>query len=119
MRVVVFGTFDPLHEGHRDFFRQARALGDALTVVVARDSWIRVVKVREPREPEAQRLRQTAELPEVTEALLGDEWPASDSYRLLGSLSFDVVALGYDQEPSIEAVREQLARRGKAHVSVV
>ena len=36
-RVMVFGSFDPLHDGHRSLFRQARKHGDELVVVVARD----------------------------------------------------------------------------------
>jgi predicted metal-dependent phosphoesterase TrpH len=57
--------------------------------------------------------------PEVTRALLGDEWPAADPYRLLGSLAFDVLALGYDQEPDDATVRQELIRRGKREVRVV
>jgi cytidyltransferase-like protein len=118
MRVIAFGTFDPLHQGHIRFFQQARALGTALVVVVARDSWVRARKHREPREPEDVRLRRVRERPEVDEALLGDEWPSEDPYRLLASQRFDVVALGYDQEPADKVVREQLDQRGKKHVAL-
>lgn len=34
IKVLVFGTFDGLHERHIDFFRQAKACGDHLTVIV-------------------------------------------------------------------------------------
>ena len=39
-KVLVFGTFDGLHEGHKDFLRQAKQYGDHLTVVVGRDSTV-------------------------------------------------------------------------------
>src|SRR3989344_7990010 len=123
MRVVVFGTFDPLHAGHVDFFRQARQSGGQarahLTVVVARDSWIRLVKRREPRQSEERRLAEAARQQGVDEVRLGDEWPAADLYRLLGELDFDVLALGYDQTPREKTVREELRRRGKDTVRVV
>ena len=119
MRVVVFGTFDRLHPGHDHFFRQARALGSRLVVVVARDSWIRENKKREPREREEVRQQRVAERPGVDRVLLGDEWPCDDPYRLLGVLEFDVVALGYDQEPANAVVRTELDKRGKEHVKIV
>ena len=39
-RIMVFGTFDIIHAGHEDLFRQARALAEDphLIVSVARDS---------------------------------------------------------------------------------
>jgi 3',5'-nucleoside bisphosphate phosphatase len=118
MHVIAFGTFDSLHQGHHYFFRQARSLGDNLTVVVARDSWIRGQKLRQPREHEAARLQQVRAQPEVDEAMLGDEWPSADPYRLLGSLTFDIVALGYDQQPAAEVVRAELRRRGKGYIRI-
>lgn len=115
-RVLVFGAFDPLHEGHRDFFRQARALGDHLTVVVARDSSIRANKGYEPHQREELRLRAVAEAG-VGEALLGNN--TAHKYELLQELEFEVIALGYDQPPSEEEVRRQLALLGKQRVRVV
>ena len=36
-KVICFGTFDILHLGHVNFFKQAKSLGDELVVVIARD----------------------------------------------------------------------------------
>lgn len=119
MRVLVFGTFDPLHEGHRDFFRQARALGTHLTVVVARDSWVAEHKGRAPQAGEEERRRRVRAEPTVDEARLGEAWPAAKPYGLLGELQFDVLALGYDQEPADDAVREALAAHGRGGVRIV
>lgn len=117
--VIVFGAFDPLHDGHRSLFTQARALGDALIVVAARDSYITAVKGRPPRVAAPQRAAALAAEPAVGQVVWGDEWPSREPYRLLRDLDFDIVALGYDQEPADEAVRSQLAAYGKGKVRVV
>ena len=41
MRVVaVSGGFDPVHIGHLNLFREAKALGDKLVVIVNNDHWL-------------------------------------------------------------------------------
>jgi FAD synthetase len=118
-KVLVFGTFDPLHRGHMSFFRQAKAKGNELWVVVTRDSALRFLKKREPRQNEDKRLQILKGLPEVSGAQLGDEWPVDDPFRLLGEMEFDVIALGYDQEPGEEEVKRELFKRGKEGVEVI
>ena len=115
--VLVFGSFDLLHQGHRDFFRQAKALGDRLIVVVASDETIRAEKQRQPRQPQDERLTTVQEIAEVDQVLLGDDEPTS--YRRLSKTDFDVLALGYDQPPGEVAVRRLLASVGKADVTIV
>ena len=118
-RVVVFGTFDPLHDGHRFFLEQAARLGDSLIVVAARDSYITSQKQRTPRVPAVERQAALEAVPQVDTFVWGDEWPAADSQRLLRELDFEVVALGYDQEPSDEVACEWLKAAGKPDVQVV
>jgi cytidyltransferase-like protein len=38
--VLVTGGFDPLHSGHIEYFKAARALGDILVVGVNSDAWL-------------------------------------------------------------------------------
>lgn len=38
--VIVTGGFDPLHEGHIEFFKEARKLGDHLVVGINSDAWL-------------------------------------------------------------------------------
>lgn len=117
--VLVFGAFDPLHEGHRSFFRQAKRLGDCLLVVVARDSSIKVNKGRDSFEKEKVRLKKVTAVGCVDEVQLGNEWPTDDPYQLLGELEFDVLALGYDQKPDEATARQELDKRGREKVRVV
>lgn len=94
-RIMVFGTFDMVHEGHLDMFRQARALAPDpyLVVSLARDSVVQRIKGSAPQhsEEERRRLVQTAAHPD--EVVLGDE---------VGYVSHivaarpDIIALGYD-----------------------
>lgn len=42
--VLVSGGFDPVHIGHVRMFREAKALGDELVVVLNNDNWLRYKK---------------------------------------------------------------------------
>ncbi len=92
--VVAFGSFDPLHEGHLDYFRQARALGDSLTVVVARDSVIMANKKPKVHTNQAVRLNAVKNAPNVNTAVFGDE---PGQYTIINKLKPDIIAIGYDQ----------------------
>ena len=118
-RVLVFGTFDPWHEGHDFFLRQARALGDKLIVVVARDSNIKERKNREPGENEEVRRQKVDACPSADEVLLGDEWPVEDPYALLIRLDYEILALGYDQQPREDEIRQYLDSHSKKTVTIV
>lgn len=108
-RVLVFGTFDVLHPGHRDFFRQARALGDELFVVVARDVTVQKLKGFTPQQSEQERIRQIQQCAEVTNAHLGRE---GDKYEIIEEIRPDIIALGYDQRHYADALPEELSKRG-------
>lgn len=95
-RIMVFGTFDMIHEGHEDFFRQARALVDEarLIVSVARDAVATRVRGYAPRNKEVSRRDALAAHPLVDEAILGDE---SGYIQHIVVAKPDIIALGYDQ----------------------
>jgi len=116
-RVLVFGTFDPLHKGHSSFFEQAAVLGNRLIVVVARDETIRQVKDREPTRGEQERMAAVRGESAVDEVILGDAKP--QLYEVLNRLDFEVLAMGYDQEPGESEVVELLRSVGKSQVEVV
>src|SRR5258708_38187556 len=42
--VAVSGGFDPIHPGHVRMFKEAKALGDRLVVIINNDNWIKLKK---------------------------------------------------------------------------
>lgn len=115
-KVLIFGTFDRLHEGHADFFRQARAYGDHLAVVVGRDATVEMVKKRLPKYSEMQRLTEVQNCVLVDEARLGNE--GSDPYKIIAEINPDVICLGYDQTHFTEKLEAKLQEMGMGHVKI-
>lgn len=94
---MVFGTFDMIHAGHEDFFRQARALVEAphLIVSIARDAVAGRVRGYPPRNSEESRRAMLDAHPLVDEVILGDE---SGYIQHISRLKPHIIALGYDQQ---------------------
>ena len=107
---MAFGTFDALHPGHLHYLRKAKELGDKLVVVVARDRNVRIVKGKKSVNSEEERLRAVSALDFVDRAVLGDrelrKWHVVKRFRPT------MVALGYDQQPSIPSLRKALGKEG-------
>lgn len=93
--VMIFGTFDGVHEGHRELFRQAKCYGDFLIAVVARQSTVFTVKKRLPKYSERVRYTMLLLEPLIDKVFLGDR---EDVYRVVKQVNPDVICLGYDQE---------------------
>ena len=109
-RVLVFGTFDGLHEGHKDFFRQAKEHGGHLTVVVGRDSTVQRVKNKPPKISEQKRLKTVGDCELVNEAVLGNE--GNDPYKIIKEINPDIICLGYDQTHFTEKLEEKIEEMG-------
>ncbi|MBI2642350.1 MAG: adenylyltransferase/cytidyltransferase family protein [Candidatus Wildermuthbacteria bacterium] len=110
-KVVVFGIFDGVHEGHRSLFRQAKEHGDELVVIVGRDSASLRWKNKKPRHSEQTRLSLVSKEEGVDSAVLGDE--EQSSYKVLENINLDVICLGYDQDSLEKDIKEWLLRTGK------
>jgi FAD synthetase len=110
-RILVFGTFDMIHAGHRNFFKQARSLAKnpQLIVSVARDKNVARIKGRAPRNSEQQRLAQVGCVPEVDRVVLGG---VRHHLPHIVRLKPDIIALGYDQRAYVAGLRRDLAAAG-------
>ncbi|WP_115862342.1 adenylyltransferase/cytidyltransferase family protein [Halorussus litoreus] len=105
--VVAQGTFDLLHPGHVHYLRDAAAMGDRLTVIVARRE--NVTHKETPVLPNRQRRDVVAAIDAVDDARVGH--PA-DIFAPIEELDPDVIALGHDQHHDEAAIEDELARRG-------
>ena len=114
VRIMVFGTFDIVHPGHRHFFRQARLLaGDDenayLIVSLARSSNAERIKGKTLESTERQRLDAVSAAPEVDRAVLG---AIGNHIPHIVREKPDIIALGYDQEAYVDGLASALAREG-------
>ncbi len=105
-KVLVFGSFDMLHKGHLDFFRQARKHGDKLIAVVARDRTIKQLKGKKPRQKEKTRLKNVAE--HVDKALLGNK---TNKYAIVKRINPDIICLGYDQNSFTKDLKKHFKKK--------
>lgn len=103
IRVVCAGTFDHLHPGHVDFLKQAKALGDELTVIVARDENVYRIKDIKPEHNEDCRKERVEQTGIPDRVVLGSA--EKDIYAILRRLSPDILALGYDQRVDEDRIR--------------
>lgn len=106
-RVVAQGTFDIIHPGHVHYLRDAAAMGDELHVIIARRE--NVTHKEPPVLPNRQRRDVVAALEVVDEAHIGHE---SDIFVPIEEIDPDVIALGYDQHHDVDAIEDELDRRG-------
>src|SRR5258708_11063957 len=96
-KILVFGTFDILHPGHLNFFKQARKLSTRsyLIVSLARDVNVKKIKGNRPVYNEKQRLKRIQKLEVVNKAVLGG---INNYLPHILKESPHVIALGYHQK---------------------
>lgn len=91
---MAFGTFDYLHAGHEFYLKNAKALGDELLVVIARDKTVKQIKGEAPTNSERKRARAIRELGIADHVILGNH---GDKHKVLRKYRPNIIALGYDQ----------------------
>lgn len=111
-KVMVFGTFDVLHEGHLSLFQEAKKYGNVLIVVVARDSSVKKIKGFLPQQNELERFANVKHAPSVDIAVLGYE---DDFYRVIEEQKPNVLCFGYDQN-KLNVEKELKKRRIKVEI---
>lgn len=104
---MVFGTFDILHPGHINFFKQARKHGDYLIAVIARDKTVLKIKGKSPRNSEKTRLAEVLKNEFVNKAVLGG---LKNKYAIIKKYQPDIICLGYDQKYFAEQLDQELKK---------
>jgi FAD synthetase len=109
-KIMIFGTFDGLHPGHLNFFKQARELvaNSFLVVSIARDKNVFVIKGKKPFLNEKERM------------ILIKKCGLADKVVLSGVKNYishivkekpDIIALGYDQRNYVKNLKKDLKNR--------
>jgi FAD synthetase len=104
-RIICAGTFDFLHQGHIDFLKQARSLGEEMVVIVARDETVKRIKGFLPTHVEGDRVEKVIRTGIADRVVLGNR--EEDIFKIIDELKPDVIALGYDQRVSEEAIAKR------------
>jgi len=105
VKIVCAGTFDHLHPGHVDFLKQAKALGDELIVIIARDETVKRIKGFLPTHNERQRRNNVEDTGVPDFVILGNL--DMNLFQILEELEPDVIALGYDQRASEDEIKKR------------
>ena len=108
---MVFGTFDILHQGHINFFKQARKLSanPFLIVSIARDDNVKKIKGQKPKNNERKRLSAIKKYVLVNKVVLGG---AKNYLKHILKEKPQVIVLGYDQKAYTRNLRKLLNKQG-------
>jgi len=106
--VLIFGVFDGIHDGHKAFIHEARAQGDRLIAIVARDETVSRLKGRSVVNSEVFRINELLKMEDIDLVLLGDE--VEGSYKSLLEVNPDVIYLGYDQEALLNDIKKSMKK---------
>jgi tRNA pseudouridine55 synthase len=107
--VLVSGTFDGLHEGHKNYFEQARQYGQRLIAIIARDKIVEKIKGKKPHYSEKERVAFVKQCDTIDRVYLG---VLDNVFDFTASLAPDVIALGYDQTAYTENLAKEMKPRG-------
>lgn len=114
-KVIVFGTFDMIHPGHRSFLKQARKHGEYLIVIVARNKTVGEVKKKNVNH-ERKRLKNMKDSKLADKVILGS---LTDKYAAIKKYRPDTICLGYDQKYFIDGLKEELERANLKKTKII
>ena len=115
-KVMAVVIFDFLHACNLHYVEKSISLGEELVVVIAHDETVRKQK-HEPVTGQDLRRRMVEGLKPVDQAIVGNP-PGVPIFEILKQIDPDLIALGYDQKHSIDAIRKGLDNHGFENVEV-
>lgn len=110
-KIMVFGTFDGLHKGHINFFKQAKNFikNSFLIVSIARDENVLKIKGRKPELSEKERFSLVKKVKFADKVVLAGR--AEYLPHILKEKP-DIIALGYDQKAYVKNLKKDLKNSG-------
>ena len=108
--VAVSGGFDPVHVGHLRLFRDAKALGDKLVVILNDDEWLRRKKGYVFM-PETERKELLESIKWVDEVVLREPRDTYDICHTLETFNIDIFANGGDRKAEADIPEAAICRK--------
>jgi FAD synthetase len=110
-KIMVFGTFDGVHKGHLNFFKQAKNFikNSFLIVSIARDKNVLKIKGRYPTFNEKKRMVLVKNCPLVDKVVLAG---VENHLPHIIKERPDIIALGYDQKSYVKNLQKDLKDKG-------
>lgn len=110
-KIMVFGTFDGLHEGHLNFFKQAKNFieNSFLIVSIARDDNVFRIKGYKTKFKDTERRDLVKKCNIVDKVIMAGK---KDYLSHILKESPDIIALGYDQKAYVKELKKDLKIRG-------
>lgn len=111
VKIMVFGTFDGLHKGHLNFFKQAKNLikNSFLIVSIARNENVFRIKGGYPSKNEKQRMVLVKKCKLVDKVILSGQ---KNHIPHIAKENPDIIALGYDQIFYVKNLKKDLKNKG-------
>ena len=111
---MIFGTFDGVHKGHLNFFKQAKKivkkpLKSFLIVSVARDKNVFRIKKHWPLFGERKRIALVKKYKIVDKVVLSG---IKNHIPHIAQEKPDIIALGYDQKAYVKNLKKDLKNKG-------
>lgn len=108
---MVFGTFDGLHQGHLNFFKQAKSFtkNSSLIVSIARDKNVLRIKGKYPDKNERIRMALVKKCNLIDRVVLSG---IKNHLPHIIKIRPDIIALGYDQNAYVQNLKKNLKNKG-------
>jgi FAD synthetase len=109
-KIMLFGTFDGLHAGHLNFFKQAKKFtkNSFLIVSIARDENVFRIKGKYPNKSESARMSLVKKCELVDEVILSGK---KNHIPHIVKVRPDIIALGYDQKAYVKNLKKDLKNK--------
>jgi FAD synthetase len=109
--VLVFGTFDVIHPGHKFFLEKSAEYGEKLVAVIARDSFVNKTKKKTPVHSQKERMDHIKNSGLVDDACLSDI--VTGTFNVVAEIDPDIVCFGHDQVKLVESFQRWLNKQNK------